>query len=67
MNEQRNPSIRRLLIAALLLSLWLLFLFVCVTFGGAIHLALVGVLALRPWRLPDTQPIASRTPEDLSA
>lgn len=42
----------RLYISAALLSLWLLFLFVGATLGGAVHLALVAVLALRPWRLP---------------
>ena len=52
--EQRvsSPSPKaRLYWAAGLLSTWLFFLFVGATLGGAIHLALLGVLWLRPWQL----------------
>ena len=55
MSDEREPSLRRLMLAAGLLSLWLVFLFVGATLGGAIHLALLGVLALRPWRLPSAE------------
>lgn len=40
----------RLLLAAALLSSWLIFLFTGLALGGAVHLLLAAALAVFPWR-----------------
>lgn len=44
------PADGRLLLAAALLSAWLVLLFAGWALGGAVHLLLVATLAVFPWR-----------------